>query len=357
MPSDRASGGGAARAWRAADAAVGLYGDPAVPWSIVVRATLAEPVAAGAVAARLAALTGRHPHLGAAPDVAEVDGDPAGPLAAFAARAYTPDRPLIRAAVADGGRTLLLAAHHGAVDGLGLLGVLGAALDRPVTSGAAGLRARPAVRSFAAGAVRRAAEALVAPPTRLRVCPDGAGGGETLAERAVAAARLDTAALVAATTAAVAWWNGAPPRRAVVAVGASRRPGSDPAPELRSVYLRLRVPAGADRAAARRLLAAARPEPDFPPSRSRAVALARRALAGRLGATALVSNLGAVDAGGAVSALAFYPQPSGPAGLAVGLASVGGAATVTIRARGRDLGVAAADRLLDRIVAGLRAGG
>jgi len=138
-------------AWLRAREVVGLYGDPTVPWSIVLEASLSRPLAPGAVAARLAALADRYPHLGGAPTVV-TDGSAAQVREDFAGRVYDGDPSLVRVAVL--GEVLLLAAHHGAVDGLGLLALLGAAVDRPVRTGVVGMRDRPIAPSFAATAVR-----------------------------------------------------------------------------------------------------------------------------------------------------------------------------------------------------------
>jgi hypothetical protein len=140
----------------------------------------------------------------------------------------------------------------------------------------------------------------------------------------------------------------------VAAIGASRRDGDDLTPEHRAAYLRLRLPPGADRALVRTMLDSQRLEPDFPPSRNVLMRLGSRALARRLGATFLVSNLGAVEVGAPVAALAFYPQPSGPSGVAVGVVSTAGATSITVRARRRDFTDAAAADLLDRLVAAVR---
>jgi hypothetical protein len=353
-----ASAATAARAWECASAVVGLYGDPTVPWSIALDAALREPLRPKAVAERMAALAAEHPHLGPPAPVQRIpDGERAHTLeSAFAGLPYGPDRSLVRIGVADSPPALLVAAHHGAVDGIGLLAVLQAALGQPVRARAAGLGDRPPAHSFARSAVRRAGEALFAPPARLRVAPGPPGGGrdgEALRELVLPVARVDTAALAAAAGAATRWWNRDGNDRIVVAVGASRRPGSEMRPEHRAAYLRLRLPTAADPALVRRALREHHPEPDFPPSRSRVLALARRALAGRLGATILVSNLGVVETGGAVTSLSFYPQPSGPAGIAFGLVSTEASTTLTVRARRRDFDPASLAQLLDRLAGSL----
>jgi hypothetical protein len=101
------------------------------------------------------------------------------------------------------------------------------------------------------------------------------------------------------------------------------------------------------------MLADQRLEPDFPPSRNVVLRLGLRALARRLGATCLVSNLGAVHVGPPVAALTFFPQPSGPSGVAIGVVSTPETTSLTVRARRRDFTEAAVTDLLDRLVAGV----
>lgn len=55
-------------------------------------------------------------------------------------------------------------------------------------------------------------------------------------------------------------------------------------------------------------------------------------LSSRLGATALVSNIGRLSGDGLVGAQ-LWPAPSGPAGVAIGAVTVGERSTVTVRMR------------------------
>jgi hypothetical protein len=378
-------------AWAAASAVVGLYGDPTVSWSIVVQADLAAPLDAGEVGGRLADLVDRYPHLGGPPRVEPVVAVETA-REAFATTPYHGRAPLVRVGLAESPPALLVAAHHGAVDGLGLLALLGAATGRPVSTNAAGLADRRQGRSFAVAAARRAVEALFTPPTRFCPAPDpAAGAGEVLLAAELPPTPVGTAALTAAAAAVLSWWNAshaAADRRIVAAVGASRRAGAELRPEYRATYLRLPLRPGTDRAAVRDLLDRHPPEPDFPPSRNPVVGLARRILANRLGATFLASNLGVVEVGEpatparrgeasravkrpgsggtlpgkladcqSVRGLSFFPQPSGPAGVAFGAASTAGATSVTIRVRRRDFSDEAAALLLARLVTILRQGG
>jgi hypothetical protein len=344
-------------AFERAQAIVGPYGDQSVSWSILLQATLTTPLPRDEVQARLADLAARHPHLGG-PPVVEPVRSPDDVRAAFAGTPYDGRAPLVRVALAASPPALLLAAHHGAADGLGLLALLGAATGMPVGSDAAGVAGRPAPRTFAGTAVRRVAEALFTPPTRLRPAPGGDGPAEILLATDLPPARIGTARATAAALAVTRDWNRtarARDMRIVAAIGASLRGGADPLPEHRAAYLRLALPPDAGPAEVRRLLDGHPPEPTFPPSRSRVAAAASRALAGRLGATFLVSNLGTVDAGEPIRSLSFFPQGTGRAGVAFGVVTTKSATSLTVRARAREFTEEAAAELLERFRAAVTA--
>jgi hypothetical protein len=327
---------------------VGLYGDPTVSWSILLEAVLGvaapEPEK---LRARLTAAIQQHPHLGVVP---EIERTTAADLPAvrerFASAPYERADPLVRVAVCAGEPALLVAAHHGALDGLGLLALLGVLLDVPVSSGATGIGDREGGKPFLVSAVQRLAEALFAPPGR--IVPDRAApaAGDVFAARHDPGLRLGAAGFAAAAARATERWNrahGARAARVVAALGASRRSGAAPEPVHDSAFFRLRLRPGADVAA---LLRAQPPEPDFPARSSRLARLGTRLLASRLGSTFLVSNLGVVSTGDTVRSLAFYPAASGRSGVAFGAATTGGTTTVTVRARRKDFDAAAAARLL-----------
>lgn len=331
------------RAATSARDVVGLYGDPTVAWSILLRARPSEQVTVSAVADRLAACVRAHPRLGAAPEVEAAAADEVAER--FACAPYADGQPLIRVALGD---ELLIAAHHGAVDGLGLLALLGIALDVPVTSNASGVGTRRPDESFAWSAVRRLGEAVFTPPTRIRPSTRQQSTVDVLLCKDIPRVRAGTAALTVAASRATEAWNrerGASAGRVVAAVGASRRDGSDLRPEHDSAFFRLALPAGADRAAVHTLLRDRPPEPDFPARRNPVMGLGIRALAPRLGSTFLMSNLGVVTA--PVASLAFHPAASGRSGVAFGASTVGETTTVTVRARGRDFDRDGAASLLD----------
>ncbi len=336
-----------------ARAAIGLYGDPSISWSVLLEAELVGAVDGDAVAARLADGVVTHPDLGVAPEVRRVEaGEWSAVRAEFADSPYGPGDPLVRAAVSADGSRIALAVHHGAADGLGLLALLGIALGTPVRSEAAGVEGRSAAVSFVRSAAARLREALFAPPTRLRPS-SGDGAGDVLLAETLPRSAFGTARLTALAAAATRSWNsehGARADRVVAGVGASRRGGADLVPDLASTFFRLHLGATTDEAAVRSRLAATPPEPDFPGTPSVLARQAIRALSGRLGSTFLVSNLGVVHAGGLVRAIAFHPCAGGRSGVAFGAATVGGTTTVTLRARRRDFGPTAAADLLGRLL-------
>lgn len=345
----------AGRASGPARGAVERFGDPRVSWSIVLQAELTEPIDPELVRARLRVLARQWPHLGTPPAVEHVaDACHLGVLRTrFASASYRPDEPLIRVAVGRAEPVLLLAAHHSIVDGLGLLALLGAALDTEVSSTAAGIGERRARRPFLLSAVYRVGEALLVPPTR--VAAEGGrphAGEDSLACRHQPRQRLGTALLTDAATRTTEHWNrerGSRARRIVAAIGASRRDGDRPTPEDASAFFRLRMqrdPHGRARTVA---LNTRRPEPDIPARGNPLGTLVTRSLAGRLGSTFLVSNLGEVNAGGLVRNLAFYPTASGRSGVAFGAVTVGATTTITTRTRHRDFDEHATAHLADAL--------
>jgi hypothetical protein len=338
---------------------VGLYGDPTVSWSILLEAELGTAVPEpDKLRARLAAAVQQYPHLGAVPQIEQTTS--AGLPAVrdrFASQPYERADPLVRVAVCVDELTLLVAAHHGALDGLGLLSLLGILLDVPVSSAATGIGDRTAGKPFLVSAVQRLAEALFAPPAR--IAPDRAApvAGDVFAAAYESRVRLGAAGFVVAAARTTERWNRAHHVRAarvVAALGASWRSGAAPEPVHDSAFFRLRLanhPVVDDVAA---LLGEQPPEPDFPARSSRLARLGTRLLASRLGSTFLVSNLGVVSTGDTVRSLAFYPAASGRSGVAFGAATTGGTTTVTVRARRKDFDALAAARLLAEFRAAVR---
>ena len=220
---------------------VGLYGDPDTSWGIAVDLGVRDLVA-GQAAERLAALCSSHEHLGAAPAVEVVgEADWASRRAALAAGGYGSEA-LIRVAVREDGRRLAVGAHHGAVDGLGLIAVASAALGQPLMAQARGIGDRGAPAGFARSSLARLREAMVDPPPRF----DGSGEpgrDEDLSELTRPLVERGTAhlAVAAARVFGDRGHGGIP----LLVIGASRRTGNLPQANRETAYLRLRVPVDA----------------------------------------------------------------------------------------------------------------
>jgi hypothetical protein len=325
------------------------FADPRVSWSILLHADLTTGPDPVSVRRGLDEVCARFPHLGPAPDVAEAES-----LTAlrqdFAETAYLPDDSLVRAAVAP--NQLLIAAHHGACDGLGLLALLGAALGITVTSGAVGVADRPAEESFLRSAGRRVTEALFNPPARVEPDVREVAAGELLLTHHEPRIRAGTSKLTAAAAAAVTAWNArhdARPARLVAAVGVSRRGGDDIAPRDESAFLRLPVES-TEEAHISQALANQAPEPQFPDSPGLLTTLGTRLLAGRLGSSFLVSNLGVVSTSDIVRSLTFHPAVGGRSAVAFGAVTVADTTTITLRVPAHDFdGEAAATLLADLV--------
>jgi len=317
---------------------VGMYGDPDTTWGICLEATLAEPLDLPAVVDGVNTLCERYPHLGAAPLVTQSPAD-AWPRVRqeVAAAPYGPASPLLRVAVSADGSGLLVGAHHGVIDGLGLLAVVSAAAGRDLRTRARGIGDRRSPRGFVASSVRRLGEAVTNPPARF----GGAGEpGSTLEDlSAVTRPRVDrgTAHLARAVLEAFAEHPGSrTARHPLLVIGASRRLDPVPEPDRRTAYLRLRAGSGLRPDQVASLVADLRPEPDFPEtSAGGAAPLAIRLLRNRLGATAMLSNLGLVEGEG-LESVAMYPATSGPRSVAVGLASTATTTSLSLRTRRRD---------------------
>lgn len=335
---------------------VGLYGDPDVSWSVLLELEFEVPRDRGQVEEAAARLVEEYPHLGAPPQVVTFAPATAEQVrATFADATYGDHDPLVRAALSGDCRTLLVAAHHGAVDGLGLLGVAAALAGARLTSSARGIERSTEPTGFVAASLRRLAEAAFFPPVRFASNEQpGAAVGDWLLARPVRNVRSGSAALLMGVVAAVRAWNARTPargRRLVIAMGLSRRPGAPtPVPDRDTAFMRLvatRIRSVADAAA---LVAATAPEPVFPVSDGGGLGprFARR-LSGRLGSTALVSNLGLV-VGDGLRQVRFWPVPTGPSGVAIGLASVGTETVLTLRVRRGWFGPDQAEALADLVV-------
>jgi len=316
------------------------HGDSTVTWGIALRGRV-EPPDPDEVRARLRQLADRHPDLGL-PDDLTAGWD----LAGLASLPFRQTGPAVRVAVEPD--AVVVAAHHHAVDGLGLLALFSDLTGTEVVSTARGLGDRSS-RPFVRAAAGRVAEALLQPPAIV------ARSGIRQGLDVLAATQVDgpvrTGRLVAAAARAVRAWNADHGERAdwiAVAIGASLRPGAQARPEDASAYLRLRR---AERLSVEAVEAAMRSRPIEPatlPAGSGTLVRLTGWFSRRLGSTLLVSHLGEVSARG-LDALEFYPVSGGRSGVSLGAATVGGRTTLTLRARGGEHTDEELGRLLDLV--------
>lgn len=338
----------------AAFAAVGMYGDPTVSWSIYLDVELAAPVAPDLLRRRLTEEVAAHPHLGLPPEWSVVpEQEWARALRDIGDRLYRADGPLVRGCVTTDGSRLAIAAHHGAVDGLGLVALVGATTGTRLTSRARGIAAAPAERPFLRTCVDRGMEALVRNPRRFRAQHRSGAVGDWMLTTPTTVP-MSTGLLIAAVGEVLQEWGAQPDGRrhpTVMAVAASRRPAGEVLrPDRDTAYLRLVDVSPGDVGAARDQLAATAPEPDFPSSRVGGLApMATRLLQPRLGSTVLISNVGRVDGAEGIRSMAILPTASGPSGLAVGAMTAGETGTLSVRARRNAFTEAGARRLLDSV--------
>lgn len=302
--------------------------DPGIGWRILLTATLAEPPDRGQLLDRLTALFVRQGWAGAA----ELrTGDDPAELRVQLTEGSAP------VTLGLAGPTVVVSAHHAAVDGLGLLRVLSEVTGRPVASRVRGVADRPLRGGPTGAAVRRLAEAALRPPAAIARPPRAGGGGDVFAELSVPGA-VRTADLVHAGVRGVLAHNraaGRRTRRVAVAVGAGRPGPDDERIADRSALLRLTGLERRGRDEIAELLATAPLEP-APVARSaagaRATAWGLRVLSRRLGSTLLVSHLGEVSAA-AATGLAFHPVTAGGSGVSLGAVTLRGRTTLTLRAR------------------------
>lgn len=344
-----------------AEGVVGWYGDPESVWSIGVDLTWSVPLDAAALAEGWARACAEHAHLGVVGEVRVVADDTyeaAKPM--VLSQAYRHGEPLVRLQLNASGTRLLVVAHHGAVDGLGLLGLAAALTGRPITSAARGIGDRPAGKGFLRRAIGRVWEALTSPPARFPGSGEPGALTEDLHGIAFPARRLGTAGISAAALAAYDAAAGgvagrrSGSRRPVLMIGASRREGSRLAPDRDTAYFRVRpTPGQRTPEALGALLGSLPPEPAFPETSSGGIGpLVVGLLRSRLGGTCLISNLGIVHADGLLE-VRMYPAPSGPQAVALGLASTDQVTTVTLRTRRRDFTAAESSRVWEHLVAAL----
>lgn len=321
---------------RSARLVVGL-GDPGATWSVLLRLRLSKALDHEFVRLAGAAMVADFPSLGRAPELVTttIASEPSV-LTQFADRPYGDREPLLRVGLADDGHSLLLGCHHGAIDGLGLLGAASRLMGIVVSSEARG-RPEGSGAGFAGRAIRRLATTALRPPARLgEGHPDDSAPGDHLGCTGGPPLPVSSAALVVAAATVVRSWNdeqGARSAPLTVAVGMSRRPGRPvPPPDRRTGLMIIRADDLRTVADAQERLASTTPEPAYPARGGHTLApgMVRR-LQARVAATIGVSNLGRVTGDG-VERVDFWPVAAGPTGIALGLASTAGSTSLTTRA-------------------------
>jgi hypothetical protein len=315
------------------------------------------PVDPEAAAARIRAAWPQGP-FGPSPDVRSIEpAEAERTVDDMAQRPYGPGESAGRVAiVGPESPRVIVAAYHGAMDGLGMVALTALALGEPLRSASRGvdpeLATRPARPAYLA---RRLGEALVAPPARF--APHGGTGSDRdHLVRVELPAGASTADLVAAAARALRSWNrdhGRAARRVMAAVGASRRPGDEGALSDASAWFRFRV-RDADPDHIRALLREGSPAPSGSPTMHRPmVRRVASTLAGRTGSSFLMSNLGRLVEAGSIRTSFLYGCVHGRSGVAFGSVTVGDSMTITLRVRQRDFSREAATALLAAAVAHL----
>lgn len=337
-------------AGRQAREVVGLYGDPDTTWGICLELGYADPLDAATVDGRLSSLVAPYPHLGPAPVLEVVTSDWERRREAIAAAPYPVDGPQVRIALSSDGVRLLVAAHHGACDGLGLVAIAEHVTGAALVSKARGIGDVAAPRSFLRSSIGRLNEAIWRPPPRFSQHQPEPATGEQLRVLTFPRQHAGTVDLCVAVGAVFREWNGpSSARRPLLVMGASRRAPGRLEPDRQTAYLRLRLDPGWSPSQVRSAFAALAPEPDFPETSVGGIGpRVTHLLRGRLGATAQLSNLGIVEGDGLEYA-AMFPALSGPRGVAVGLVTTARSTTVSLRTRGAEFGPTDTAALLARI--------
>jgi hypothetical protein len=242
-------------------------------------------------------------------------------------------------------------------DGLGLLAVAEVVTGAGLTTEARGIGDRTSTRPFLLSSAVRLGEALIAPPARFRGTRRSGMPGEWLGQRELEPLRTGTAAVglaIARVFAARRREGRVRGRRPILSYGASRRAAGTFEPNRETAYFRLPFDPDWSRAEFDWHVARLEPEPVFPETTAGGVGPRLAGLLrGRLGATAIISNLGRLGGQQLVSA-AMYPAASGPYSVAFGFATTPESSTLTLRTRASDFTDDESSALLDDVVAGLR---
>lgn len=320
-----------------------LSANPRGSWSIAVVARLHEAPDPELIQRRASALSASEPSLGPAPVALSVAPDQLDAVTKeFCVNPYRAGGPAMR--VATAGDALLAAVHHGAADGIGLLGALGSLVGAEITSSSRGLRPLGAYSRGPTGLATK----LMHPSARPRRT---SGDSEQFASRTLDGSARRVHTWVAATCAALAprLETGKAPIR--IAVGASQRQGTDPTIADRSAFIEIEPTAPFRSADIATLVRTTAPRTVTDTRGLRLPHVLTAPLGARMGPTALVSSLGNISGhGGLVSGISFYPVAYGRSGLALGVASVEGLTTLSLRSANSRLGRGELEDILDEIV-------
>jgi hypothetical protein len=348
-----APAGNVIRAATTRERSVLTHPDQASTWTIVIEVELVRPVAPSLVDARLAELTRDAPIVGA-----HLDGRfwvrRTAPTARVAERGSLLDgvtdrfnlarEAPLRVRLSTDGTRVVVAGHHAAFDGLGLLAV-GASLIAGVTrNGALDHKelVRPEVATETPNGERSSlARRLIRPADPVAKSKPSAATESLVAVDVAVSDGHVTARLASACVNAVVAFNHrrcAPMRRSSISlgIGGSRSIGNTASYQRVDVDLRTDIDVVAIvNAALTRTdepIELRRPLPTMPNALRRSIL----PIVARLSDSFLVSNLGRIDLANA-RRVSFFPVARGRSAVAIGAASVErGRATLTLRARHLD---------------------
>ncbi len=328
-----------------------VAGRPGISWSIVVRAHPHSPVAPETAAARLAAGWPADGSVGPPPPVGAAEGSEAE-LSGVANAPYTEGAPLVRVMV--GPRSVVVAGHHAALDGLGLIAVLGLVVEEDLgttSRGIRGIRAAGVVRRLVYP-VARLGEALIRPPVAISSHAGAGMPGDRRPRRRSGRG-----------SGPPAWWPQPPGQFDDGTPTAEARP---PGWSSRSAHqcdrgashggegggvVSCRGAGGDHRSGCAPVAPASRPGACAwclgPPSRARV--RCDDEIGTPYGVDRARVEPGSLVPEDAVGAAEFYPSAHGRSGVAIGAIRAGGRTTLTIRARRLDFTDEEAARFLELV--------
>ena len=331
--------------------------DPAIAWRIVVTAVLTTPLTLDDARDRLVSLQTQQGWPASGRVLTGTDE------AELRRRLGDERQGVVSLGLTDDGRRIVVSAHHGRVDGLGLLAVLVAVTGASVTSSARGVGDRPDDAGPLGTIARRLVEVALTPPARIAspspsTRPGAPDDLDVYVERELSSP-VRTAALVLAGARGVTTFNRAHAarrrtrhtRHVAVAIGVARDTSTATISD-RSALLRLRDVERLDLGGITAALAQAPTQRPVHGTGGGAglVTFGLRVLAPRLGSTLLVSHLGNVAADG-IDALSFHPVTAGGSGVSLGALTLAGRTRVSLRARGDAWTHDGLEQLLEAVVA------